>query len=157
MNGWMSWLAWVVAAVVLVAIAVAWWEQRRRLARQQQERPWAEAEQAPSEQRGTQVDVNLDPANETAELPAQTQTQTQTQTLDAARDPSARRAVLEQALSRMAADSEARTLAPATPAAEADAWADTEPLVALGRSHRVGEAFAETLPAELAPPLQRGG
>lgn len=152
MNGWMSWLAWAVAAVVLVAIAVAGWEQRRRLARQQQERPWAEAEQAPSEPSGAQVDVNLDPTNETAELPAQTQTQT----LDAARDPSARRAALEQALSRMAADSEARTLAPATPAAEADAWADTEPLVALGHSHRVAEAFAETLPAELAPPLQRG-
>jgi hypothetical protein len=104
MEGALSLIGLAAAALLVVAIAVAWWEQTG------QEAPAAAPPQPP---RALAVDLHLDHLADLADLP------------DAAAPPpgdqATRDAVLGQAMARMA-----------QPAPSSIAWMETQPMVAPG-------------------------
>jgi hypothetical protein len=114
MNIVLSWLAIAGAAVLLVAVTVAWWEHRRRMASRAHDPAWFETEiNIGALAAAADLDISLDHPNG---APA-----TRLDLNDEEREQAARQAVLAAALSRMARHK-----------AEPDqrnAWADTQPLV----------------------------
>ncbi len=117
MNIVLSWLAVAGAAVLLVAVTVAWWEHYRRMASRANDPAWFDTEIHMGALAGaTEVDLCLDqphgpPAN-------------RLDLSDDEREQAARQAVLAAALSRMARHK-------AEPA-QRNAWADTQPQVTAG-------------------------
>ena len=114
MNIVLSWLAVAGAAVLLVAVAVAWFEHRRRKASRRNDPAWRDTEINLSALAGAaDLDLSLDAAHG---LPAH-----RPDLDDEEREQTARQAVLAAALSRMARH-KAEPL-------QRNAWADTQPLV----------------------------
>lgn len=112
MNIVLSWLAVAGAAVLLVAVTVAWWEHHRRMASRANDPAWFDTEINIGALAGAaDLDLSLDQPlvqrNERLDLS------------DEEREQAARQAVLAAALSRMA-------LHKAEPA-QRNAWADTQP------------------------------
>lgn len=130
MNIVLSWLAVAGTAVVLVAVAVAWLEHRRRMASRRNDPAWFATEiNMGALAGGVDLGLGLDhlhgqPANRLepdAEEPEQT----------------ARQSVLVAALSRMARHK-----------AEPDqrnAWADTQPLINAAPSVSAGASIGSTV------------
>ena len=117
MNIVLIWLAMAGAAVLLVAVAVAWLEHRRRLASRDTDPAWPDT----LINAGARVDaVDLDLNFYLTHAPPVDRTDLS----DDAREQVARQAVLDAALSRMARQQ-------AEPAPD-NAWADTQPLVNAG-------------------------
>lgn len=113
MNTLLSWLAAAGAAVLLVAVAVAWLEHRRRAAARHIETAWSNTEVDVGAVAGTTVlDLSLDQPHGQGSQRADP--------CDEEREQADRQAVLAEALSRMARHR-------AEPA-DRNAWADTEPL-----------------------------
>ena len=114
MNIVLSWLAVAGAAVLLVALAVAWWEHRRRVALRSQDPAWFDTEINMGALAGaTHLDLSLDQPDG--------QAANRLDLSDDEREQAARQAVLDAALSRMARHK-------AEPA-QRNAWADTQPQV----------------------------
>ncbi len=114
MNIVLSWLAIAGAAVLLVAVAVAWLEHRRRIASRRTDPAWFDTEINIGALAGAaDLDVSLDHPHG---RPA-----SRLELSDKEREQSARQAVLAAALSRMARHK-------AEPN-QRNAWADTQPLV----------------------------
>ena len=114
MNTVLSWLAVAGAAVLLIAVAVAWFEHRRRMASRRNDSAWIETEINTGARASTaDVDIRLDhPPGRHANPVALNEGEP---------EQAARQAALAAALSRMAR--------PPTEPAQNDAWADTEPQV----------------------------
>jgi hypothetical protein len=112
MNTVLSWLAIAGAAVLLVAMAMAWLEHRSRVASRRHDSTWFDTEINIGALRGaTVLDLSLDephgqPAN-------------RLDLSDDEREHAARQAVLAAALNRMAYHK--------TEPMQRNAWADTEP------------------------------
>jgi len=112
MNTVLSWLAFAGAAVLLVAVAMAWMEHRSRVASRRHDPAWFDTEINIGAPRGaTDLDLSLEqphgqPAN-------------RLDLSDDEREQAARQAVLAAALSRMAQHK--------TEPMQRNAWADTEP------------------------------
>lgn len=128
MNIVLIWLAMAGAAVLLVAVAVAWLEHRRRVASRDTDPAWPDT----LINAGARVDaVDLDlnfylthaPPVDRTDLSDDAREQAARRANDA-REQVARQAVLDAALSRMARQQ-------AEPAPD-NAWADTQPLVNAG-------------------------
>ena len=114
MNIALMWLAMAGAAVLLVAMAVAWLEHRRRVASRDADPAWPDTLINASARVGTvDLDLSLDLAHA---LPVD-----RCDLSNEAREQAARQAALDAALSRMARQQ-------AGPAPD-NAWADTQPLV----------------------------
>jgi hypothetical protein len=114
MNIVLSWLAVAGAAVLLVAVTVAWLEHRRRTASRHKDPAWFDTEINVNALTGaTDLDLSLDhphgPPVQRLDLS------------DDEREQAARQAVLAAALSRMARHKAQPT--------ERNAWADTQPQV----------------------------
>jgi len=119
MNIVLSWLAIAGAAVLLVAVAVAWFEHRRRVAARRKDAAWFDTEIDMGALAGAaDLDLSLDPP------PGQPANRLDLS--DEGREQSARQAVLAAALSRMARHN-------AEPN-QRNAWADTQPQVAASPS-----------------------
>ncbi len=117
MNIVLSWLAVAGAAVLLVAVTVAWWEHRLRMASRANDPAWFDTEINIGVMPGaTDLDLSLD---HPPGPPAQ-----RLDVSDDEREQAARQAVLAAALSRMARHK-------AEPA-QRNAWADTQPQVTAG-------------------------
>ena len=116
MNIVLSWLATAGAAVLLVAVAVAWWEHRRRVASRRDDPAWFD----------TQIDAGALSAPAHLDLcldHPQGQAPNHLEPSEQERDQSARQAVLASALKRMARHQTEPEPEPC------NAWADTQPLV----------------------------
>ena len=114
MNIALMWLAMAGAAVLLVAMAVAWLEHRRRVASRDADPAWPDTLINASARVSTvDLDLSLDLAHA---LPVD-----RCDLSNEAREQAARQAALDAALSRMARQQ-------AGPAPD-NAWADTQPLV----------------------------
>lgn len=113
MNIVLSWLAVAGAAVLLVAVAVAWFEHRRRMASRRNESPWFATEINTGHLVGAlDLDLSLDsPPGPPANGPG-----------PAKEEPEqiARQSVLGAALDRMARHD--------TEPDQRNAWSDTQPL-----------------------------
>lgn len=114
MNVVLSWLAVAGAAVLLVAVTVAWWEHRRRMASRANDPAWFDTEinlgaLAGAADASLTLDHRHAPPAEDLDLS------------DEEREQTARQAVLAAALSRMARH-KAEPL-------QRNAWADTQPLI----------------------------
>ena len=125
MNIALMWLAMAGAAVLLVAVAVAWLEHRRRVASRDADPAWPDTLINASARVGTvDLDLSLDLAHalpvDRCDLSNEAREQAARQANDA-REQVARQAVLDAALSRMARQQ-------AEPAPD-NAWVDTQPLV----------------------------
>ena len=108
------WLAVASAAVLLVALAVAWWEHRRRVADRAHDPAWSDTEIDIGALAGAaEVDLALDTHH--------TQPAHRLNLSDEEREQAARQAVLAAALSRMARHKAEPT--------QRNAWADTQPLI----------------------------
>lgn len=114
MNIVLSWLAVAGTAVLLVAVAVAWLEHRRRMAARLNDPAWFDTEiNIGALSAAAELDLSLDqPHGQRAE---------RLDLSDEEREQAARQAVLAAALSRMARHK-------AEPN-QRNAWADTQPLV----------------------------
>ena len=114
MDRFLTWLGAASAALLTVAIAVPWWEHRKRMAEMRRELAWSENSRFALEEHAKTVEVRLQAINANIE--------SQMQELHSVRDITQRRQALEGALQRMSQ--------PATAAdAQAGAWIDTEPMV----------------------------
>ena len=114
MNIALSWLAVAGAAVLLVAVTVAWWEHRRRIASRANDPAWFDTEINFGALAGAvDVDQSMDAPHA---QPAQ-----HLDLSDEEREQAARQAVLAAALNRMARFK-------AEPM-QRNAWADTQPLI----------------------------
>ena len=114
MNIVLSWLAVAGAAVLLVAVTVAWWEHRRRLASRANDPAWFDTEiNIGALAAAADLDLTLDHPHSP---PAQ-----RLDLSDEEREQAARQAVLAAALSRMARHKAEPT--------QRNAWADTQPLI----------------------------
>jgi hypothetical protein len=114
MNIVLSWLAVAGAAVLLVAVAVAWLEHRRRVASRRSDPAWFDTEINIGALAGAaDLDLSLDTAHGQAAK--------RLDLSDEEREQTARQAVLTAALSRMARHKAEPT--------QRNAWADTQPLV----------------------------
>lgn len=114
MNIVLSWLAIAGAAVLLAAVAVAWWEHRRRVAARPNNPAWFDTQINFSARSATaNLDLSLDHPHGQPANPFEPS--------DLKHEQSARQAVLTAALGRMARHK--------TEPAQRNAWADTQPLV----------------------------
>ena len=114
MNIVLSWLAFAGAAVLLVAVTVAWLEHRRRAASRHSDPAWFDTEVNSGAVSGAaDLDLSLDqPLGQPAH---------RLDLSDDEREQAARQTVLAAALSRMARHK--------TEPMQRDAWADTQPQV----------------------------
>ena len=113
MNIVLSWLAVAGAAVLLVAVAVAWFEHRRRMTSRRNELPWFATEINTGHLVGAlDLDLSLDsPPGPPANGPGSAAEES---------EQAARQSVLDTALTRMARHK--------TEPDQRNAWADTQPL-----------------------------
>jgi hypothetical protein len=113
MNIVLTWLAVAGAAVLLVAVAVAWIEHRRRAVSRRNDLAWQDTEVNSGARAGAvELDLSLDhPHGQRAE---------HLDLSDEELDQAARQAVLASALGRMAR--------PEAEPKQPNAWIDTEPL-----------------------------
>jgi hypothetical protein len=148
MNHVTTWLLAAVAGVFVVAVVVALWEHFQRIDDLRRQLDGSEESRFALEHRASVVEARVNALVQTVgarHLAANA----------ASREVDARRAVLDQALSRMAAPTVNSATAPITPEPEArpdfegSPWAETQPLVGLGFSPSQSPAYAPTMPAEL--------
>lgn len=132
---WWEWLATAGAAVLLIALGVAWREHRHRIAARRHDPAWVDTEVhfgAPAA--AAHLDHSLDHPPGQAGVPLEPRDQEPEQE----REQSARQSVLAAALSRMARHK--------TEPDQRNAWADTQPLAneaSAGRAQAVSRSVAE--------------
>ena len=138
MDRILTWLGAASAALLTVAIAVAWWEHRKRMAEMRRELAWSENSRFALEDHAKTVEERLQAITARVE--------SQRQELHTVRDITQRRQALEGALQRM---SQPAAVADAPPGA----WINTEPMVlATSVPPRLDAPhFDPTEPAELTP------
>jgi hypothetical protein len=112
MDSLLTWIGAIAGALLVVAVVVAWWEHRKRLAELRLQLINSEHSRFELEERVRAVDLRLEEMSATL--------QTQQRDLQAAREASHRRTTLDHALQRM-------SRAPAD--AGNSAWPDTLPMV----------------------------
>jgi len=110
---WWEWLATAGAAVLLIALGVAWREHRHRIAARRHDPAWVDTEvHFGALSAATHLNRSLDHPDGQAGCPIELS--------DQEREQSARQSVLAAALSRMARRK--------TEPEQRNAWADTQPL-----------------------------
>ena len=128
MNNVLSWLAWLAtagAALLLVAVGVAWREHRQRVVARRHDPAWVDTEiDFGALSAAAHLDLSLDNPRGQAGFPLELS--------DQEREQSARQAVLAAALSRMARRK--------TEPEQRNAWADTQPLLNAASSSRAQAA-----------------
>jgi hypothetical protein len=143
MNPVTTWLFAAVAGVFVVAVVVALWEHFQHIDDLRRQLDGSEESRFSLEHRAGVVEARLDALVQTVGA--------RHRAAAAVHEIDARRAVLDQALSRMTAPAGAAASSAATAASfEGNPWAETEPLVALGPTPSLSRAYADTMPAELA-------
>lgn len=150
MNLVTTWLFAAVAGVFVVAVVVALWEHFQRIDDLRRQLDGSEESRFALEHRAGVVEARLDALVQTVG----------TRHRAAAHEIDARRALLDQALTRMAEPASAGSLAATAASFEGNPWAETQPLVALGdNAHPIpnpspsanqSRAYADTMPADLA-------
>ena len=93
MDQFFSWLGMASAALLVVAVAVAWWEHRKRMAEIRRQLAWSENSRFAMEEHVREVDVRMQAMSVALE--------SQQQALTGARDPSKRKDLVSQTLQRM--------------------------------------------------------
>lgn len=164
MNPVTTWLFAAVAGVFVVAVVVALWEHFQHIDDLRRQLDGSEESRFALEHRAGVVEARLDALVQTVGA--------RHRAASAAHEMDARRAVLDQALSRMASPSPTSPEIDPRLSFEGNPWAETQPLVALGNGSAASSAassaanstpassqsraYADTMPAELADLLPSG-
>ncbi len=129
----LTWIGIASGLMLLVAVTVAWWEHRQRLADLHRSLVDAENSRSALEERVREVDLRLDALNSTLE--------SHKEALAATRDTHERRATLDGALQRMTGAS-AEGPAETAPGPNST-WPDTQPMVQSADPAQAAAAAAE--------------